>query len=143
MLGELDAGCHVGELLANKNDGRIKLFVTSRALRVGREHPGLFSAGEYVPLEVTGAKSDHVFAFMRRKDGVSAVSIVPRLMTKLSATGLPLGDIWDDTAVQIPELAATTTWKSVLTDAMLSGTSLLLKEVLKEAPVALLLASSD
>ena len=38
------------ELVAARVDGRIKLYVHHQTLRCRREHPGLFSAGEYLPL---------------------------------------------------------------------------------------------
>ncbi len=139
MLAEIDESPDMGAMLKSMNDGRIKLFVTSRALRLRQAHPGLFADGTYVPLEVTETHREHLFAFLRQKDGVSAVTIVPRLPTSLNPTGLPLGDVWGDAAVRIPELPAGTTWKNALTGAALTGTTLLLNEVLRDAPVALLL----
>ena len=49
-----------------------------RSLRCRRDHPGLFTAGEYIPAEATGARGEHVFAFARRH-GDRAVVAVPRL----------------------------------------------------------------
>ena len=41
------------ELLGAKEDGRVKLYVTWQALTCRREYRGLFSVGEYMPIEVT------------------------------------------------------------------------------------------
>ena len=73
-------------------DGRVKLLVTWLALECRRENLGLFSAGEYVPVEVSGTHRDHVFAFARRHAGKWAVVAVPRLTVRLvPAGGLPVG----------------------------------------------------
>jgi (1->4)-alpha-D-glucan 1-alpha-D-glucosylmutase len=84
MLGELTRGVNVRDLLASTDDGRVKLFVTARLLHARRSHPGLFSAGEYLPLEATGPRRDNVFAFIRRSGGRSAVVAVPRLVTRIA-----------------------------------------------------------
>jgi (1->4)-alpha-D-glucan 1-alpha-D-glucosylmutase len=94
MLGDVSGTRRVSpqlarELFEKKQDGQIKLFVTSQALRARRDNPGLFSEGEYLAAEVTGRRRDHVFAFARRHGGRAAVVAVPRLVT---------GDAsWDDT----------------------------------------------
>ena len=44
------------DLVAAKEDGRIKLYVTHRSLACRRDHPGLFTAGEYVPLAAEGSR---------------------------------------------------------------------------------------
>src|SRR5262249_55510889 len=40
----------VRQFLANPRDGRIKLYLTSRALRFRRDHQDLFATGNYLPL---------------------------------------------------------------------------------------------
>ena len=57
------------DLVATKEDGRIKLYVTHRSLACRRDHPGLFTAGEYIPLAAEGSKAAHLFAFARRDGG--------------------------------------------------------------------------
>ena len=77
MLAELQASESAGgdlrelarELVAAKEDGRIKLYVTHLTLQCRRENPGLFTDGAYVPLEAEGPRKDHVFGFARGKDG--------------------------------------------------------------------------
>src|SRR5262249_47750517 len=87
------------QLTATKQDGRINLSVTYRALHCRRAHPALFTTGEYVPAETNGAKADHVFGFVRRHDEKHALVAVPRLLTGVvpGEHELPLGrDVWDD-----------------------------------------------
>ncbi len=72
------------ELLAAKEDGRIKLYVTHRTLASRRDHPGLFTAGEYLPLAAEGSKAAHLFAFARRDGQAAAIVAVPRLVVGLA-----------------------------------------------------------
>jgi maltooligosyltrehalose synthase len=58
------AGCLplVQELLAQWWDGRLKLYVTSKALHFRRSHATLFQDGDYLPLLCRGARREHVIA---------------------------------------------------------------------------------
>jgi (1->4)-alpha-D-glucan 1-alpha-D-glucosylmutase len=47
------------------SDGRVKLALTQRLLRLRRDHPGLFLRGDYRPVDVAGPDSGHILAFMR------------------------------------------------------------------------------
>ena len=88
LPGRVDADL-TRDLVARKEDGRVKLFVTRQALACRRDHHGLFSAGEYFACEATGEGKEHVFGFARRRGDVWAVVAVPRLVTSLPAS---LGD---------------------------------------------------
>jgi (1->4)-alpha-D-glucan 1-alpha-D-glucosylmutase len=139
------------ELTEAKEDGRIKLYVTHRALHCRREHPELFTIGEYLPAEADGVKLNHVFGFARRRDRECAVVAVPRLLVGLvpDLEQLPLGrDAWQDTVLNIPELEVNRPWRNVFTGEVLKPSVragrnvLVLAEVLANSPVALLLAES-
>ncbi|HSU65428.1 MAG TPA: malto-oligosyltrehalose synthase [Tepidisphaeraceae bacterium] len=131
------------EMLLNPQDGRIKLFVTTTALRARRERPGLFSKGEYLPASVSGSESDHVFAFARRHGPELAIVLVPRLVAKLQ---VPVGaGVWGDTAISIPGLSTDADLVNCFTGARIrwDGTSMKVAEALGEFPVALLATSSS
>ncbi len=53
--------CH--ELLANRVDGCIKLYVHYKTLNFRKGRRGLFSAGAYIPLSIVGTRANHVVAF--------------------------------------------------------------------------------
>ncbi|HUG13404.1 MAG TPA: malto-oligosyltrehalose synthase, partial [Thermomicrobiales bacterium] len=53
-------------LLSHWRDGQVKLHVLGAALRTRRANPELFMSGEYIPLDVHGARRNHVVAFARR-----------------------------------------------------------------------------
>ncbi|MEP6956713.1 MAG: malto-oligosyltrehalose synthase, partial [Chthoniobacterales bacterium] len=92
------------ELLAGWPDGRIKMFLTHRLLHFRREHPDLFLRGSYVPLRTTGAHRDSCVAFAREHESSWIVVIAPRLTARVGFP--PLGESWQDTAVGLPQSAA-------------------------------------
>jgi (1->4)-alpha-D-glucan 1-alpha-D-glucosylmutase len=132
------------ELLQGKEDGRVKLYVTTLALNSRRDNPGLFSAGEYLPVLAAGPQAEHVFAFARRHQGRVALAAVPRLLAGLlpEERGLPLGrGVWQETRLQLPaELEAGLTWHNVFTGEVHWATEggLPVAEVFGHFPVALL-----
>ncbi|MDY0170235.1 MAG: malto-oligosyltrehalose synthase [Thermoguttaceae bacterium] len=139
------------ELGAAPRDARLKLFVTWRTLQFRQAHAALFAAGDYIPLQVEGAKAGHVCAFTRRlpdsadvKDQ-TAVVIVPRLLAQLTPrqddgnVPPPFGSVWEDTRVVLPE-AVRASLQNVFTGETLPGdaTELPLSRILAIFPVALL-----
>jgi (1->4)-alpha-D-glucan 1-alpha-D-glucosylmutase len=138
---ESNAAALAGELLAARADGRIKLFVIHRTLQSRAGYPELFEQGEYLPLKVTGAKAAQVIAFARRQGGQLAVTIAPRLLVSLVGEGeLPLGNVWGDTAVELPK-AAPRAWHNVLTDESLKAAKrIAVADALRHLPVALIIS---
>ena len=136
------------DLVATKEDGRIKLYVTARVLHCRRDHPGLLSAGEYLPLSAEGAKAGHLFAFARRTGEDCAAVAVPRLVARLAADTagqLPLTEaVWQDTRLVLSELDPGLRWRNIFTGEVLvpaereGQLSLTAAEVFAHFPVALL-----
>jgi (1->4)-alpha-D-glucan 1-alpha-D-glucosylmutase len=102
-----------------------KLLVTSRALRLRRDHPDWF-AGSYSPLASEGPAAEHAFAFVR---GDHVVTVVTRLPAGLRRRGG-----WADTALPLPELH----WRDVLTGVRHAGLLPPLAELTRRLPVVLL-----
>jgi (1->4)-alpha-D-glucan 1-alpha-D-glucosylmutase len=162
----------LSDLLDNWPDGRVKLYVTYKALHARRANPALFTAGAYIPLAVTGHRSDHVCAFARHHGQSWALAVVPRLILGLvrssggsaaNVTDLPLtpplGEpVWADTALALPA-AAPPRWRNALTGEVLSPDpsaaphtpsvpsgsvqTLRLARVFQRFPLALLLAEPE
>jgi (1->4)-alpha-D-glucan 1-alpha-D-glucosylmutase len=150
LLDELDRAApdtevpasFLAELLASWPDGRLKLFVLARGLRLRRERPEMFLEGESLGLEPTGEHAGHIVAAARRRGDAFALAIVPRL-TRSLATGdrpFPLGDVWGDTRVPVPrelgELRDAFTGERV----RIADGSLALSHVLRRWPVTLLVS---
>jgi (1->4)-alpha-D-glucan 1-alpha-D-glucosylmutase len=135
------------DLLTHRADGRIKLWLTTQGLWYRRDHAELFRQGEYVPLQVSGAKREHLFAFARIHGDQAAVVVVPRLLTGVieNPTELPVGErVWGDTKVTMPSWKEGSLYRNVLTGRQ-SGTlpdegrqAIAAAEILRECPVALM-----
>ncbi len=92
--------------LLEREDERAKLFLIYRVLNYRREHKDVFDGGEYLPLEVKGARGRHLCAFARKAGGrvviVAAARLVATLMPEEGSS--PLGEaVWQDTVLLLPE----------------------------------------
>lgn len=138
----IDAVSDVSDLLEHWTDGRIKLFITARALNLRREHPDLFARGEYLPLEVAGDKSNHVVAFMRRRDEKLILAVAPRLVGALATADrwLPRGEeSWGATRLILPADVAGRSWRNIFTGATVAAgqSGLGVSQLLSVCPVGL------
>jgi (1->4)-alpha-D-glucan 1-alpha-D-glucosylmutase len=137
-------------LLAGWRDGRVKLYLTWRALRFRRNHRRLFTAGDYLPVVAAGRERDHVCAFARRLERTWALVAAPRLCVRLvggepGPEGVPplvppLGEaVWGATTLLLPP-GAPEGWRNVLTgeQAVARHGTLPLADLLCSFPVALL-----
>ena len=89
------------ELMRTWPDGRIKLFLTKHLLQLRRRHANLFERGEYLPLHASGTFAECCVSFVRRLDNNWIAVIAPRLSSRIGFP--PIGEAWQDTAVQLPE----------------------------------------
>jgi (1->4)-alpha-D-glucan 1-alpha-D-glucosylmutase len=137
------------DLVAVMEDGRIKLFVTYRTMQCRRDHPGLLSAGEYLPIAVDGPRAAHLFAFVRRAGDIQALVAVPRLPAGLTSDPdrPPLGqEIWQDTRLVLTDIAPGMRWRNLFTGEILATAerdgqpSLAASDVFANFPVALLIS---
>jgi (1->4)-alpha-D-glucan 1-alpha-D-glucosylmutase len=137
---EKDLPALIAKLLAAPEDGRVKMFLIHRALLARRARADLFRLGDYRPLEVTGARRDHVIAFARVHEGQAAVTVVPRFATALVEEGRwPLGEeVWGDTALRLPaEFGGP--WREEIAGGEVAGDEEVpVGRVLEHFPVALL-----
>ena len=126
LLEQLE-GASPEDVLAHSDQGLPKLWVVYHALQLRRKWPAWFGpGGSYHPLTASGAKADHVIAFMR---GERAVTVVPRLV-------LGLGGDWGETSIGLRHGH----WRNVLTGDRMEGSMFRLSEMLQRFPVALLSA---
>jgi (1->4)-alpha-D-glucan 1-alpha-D-glucosylmutase len=112
-----DHAALLGELLEHPEDDRLKLFATKTLLRARRIAHDVFRCGRYEALPIEGSARDHVFAFARVLARRQAVIAVPRLVATLKPDGrAPLGDVWSDTRIAVPE-GAPRCYRQALTGA--------------------------
>jgi (1->4)-alpha-D-glucan 1-alpha-D-glucosylmutase len=134
LLAELE-GATASDLMRGWQDGREKLFVARTLLALRREHPDLFAAGDYQPLEIgDGRNSDRVCAFSRFRDPETLVVAVPRLTWALYKDGASAD--WGATEIALPKRSS---WRDVFSDRVLPGHGRIrASEVFAEFPVAVL-----
>jgi (1->4)-alpha-D-glucan 1-alpha-D-glucosylmutase len=99
-------------------DGRVKLFVTAKLLRLRRERRATFLDGPYTPLEIEGSLGDRVVAFAR----TDVIVIAPRLVHDLirrGDNGPRLG--FGDEKVALPP-GSPSRFRDIFTDATLDAT---------------------
>ena len=141
--GEGDVTGFVESLLERPEDGRIKMYVTARALNLRRERAELFARGAYVPLQAVGRRAENVIAFARELEGDAVVIIASRFFTRLGVGRegrLRLcADAWGDTSLSLGDLERGR-YRDAFTgrefDARSGAVSL--ADVLSPLPVALL-----
>jgi len=130
------------DLLANWQDGRIKLYLVHRLLSFRRAHAAFFAAADYAPLKcTTGQVDDRICAFVRHQGAAWVVAVVPCLIGEMGYNGdAPVGEVWGRSALDLP-LGAPARWVDAVSGARLEadpGNQLSLGNVLKYFPVALL-----
>jgi (1->4)-alpha-D-glucan 1-alpha-D-glucosylmutase len=132
----LDLASLLRDLTTNWKDGRIKLYLTYRALNFRRAQAELFRKGEYIPLE-----GPHTCAFARRMGDVWAIAAVPRMVASVPAPGKKLlaPKVFGDGLLALPP-EAPAGWHNVLTgdDLAAEEGALRLAEVFAGFPVALM-----
>ena len=134
LLADLDTGAGAARLDEESGLDAAKLLVTSRALRLRRDHPAWF-AGSYARLPADGPAAGHALAFAR--DG-RAVTVVTRLPVGLRERGG-----WADTTLRLPATAPSpAAWTDVLTGTVHQGDRPPLAELTRHLPVALLAPQS-
>ena len=105
----------VRALFDDWEDGRVKLYLITQALRLRRAHPDLFTHGEYIPVHAVGTHADRVVAFARRQGDEWCLTVVPRITMPLADGGqLPIGDVWGDTQLDPPD-GLPLVWRNVIT----------------------------
>jgi (1->4)-alpha-D-glucan 1-alpha-D-glucosylmutase len=138
------------DLLANLPDGRAKMYIILKTLRLRNSWQEVFSKGSYLPLEVTGDKREYMCAFAREKNNQMIVAVAPRLFWTLmqGKKDLPLGDtVWHNTEIRLPENKANVQLQNIFSEHVVeSGNgppSLPVSRLLQSWPVALLKSVGD
>jgi (1->4)-alpha-D-glucan 1-alpha-D-glucosylmutase len=91
----------VAQVFSKLDDGRAKLHVIMRLLKLRAEREALFLHGGYTPVRTTGERSRNLVSFARRHESAVCITVAPRLVAALGIeTGdLPCGDKWGDTRI--------------------------------------------
>ena len=152
-LGDLatDALPDVKELQKDLNNpkapGSAKLHILHRVLNHRKQHPELYTKGDYIPLYAEGAYNQHVCAFLRLLNEEAVLVVTSRLFYKLvnGKRKLPVGrESWQDTSITLPgSITSRATFVNILTGESfpMAGTAtdqtLLLADLFVSFPMAI------
>jgi (1->4)-alpha-D-glucan 1-alpha-D-glucosylmutase len=147
---ERPAGALLEQLVHRPEDGRVKLLVMQRALAFRRAQRALFEQGRYEPLAASGARAEHVVAFARVRGEAAALVVAGRHFAGLGekAAQLPLGEVWRDTRLLLPEPLAGRHFRDAFTGETITpgpatSQSLPVNRLFARLPVALLESVGD
>jgi (1->4)-alpha-D-glucan 1-alpha-D-glucosylmutase len=135
------------ELLQSWQDGRVKLYVTHKALGARNANRNVFLEGRYTPLWAAGSQQDHVIALARHPGDTWIIAVAPRLPSRMSKVGeFPLGKpVWETSELICPT-DAPRTWSNVFTGERLevnpTSGHLRLAELFSQFPLALLIGTT-
>jgi (1->4)-alpha-D-glucan 1-alpha-D-glucosylmutase len=124
------------------------MYLIWRTLNCRTAQRELFDQGSYIPLQANGTKENHICAFARKVGSKEIIVIAPCLVVGLvdGVERPPMGDIWEDTLLALPDADPKCQYKNVLTRQILPVTSggggakrgLRLADALELFPLALL-----
>jgi (1->4)-alpha-D-glucan 1-alpha-D-glucosylmutase len=118
------------QLVQQWPDGRLKLAWTRHLLRLRSEFPDVFTQGNYLPLETSGAHRDHIIAFARQWERDAVIVAV----AKSFAPFTEVGRVWP----KAEAFDGAVTIKGYVTDA--GENELQLSTLFTHMPVAVLKA---
>jgi (1->4)-alpha-D-glucan 1-alpha-D-glucosylmutase len=124
--------------LRNAEDGTLKMYLTTRLLRLRRDDGPALAAGPYRPMRAEGAHAERLVTFRRGEGEGARIVVVPRLTGVLGA-GAPIGGRWGDTRVRLENEGAEG-WRCLLSgvDVPARDGFIAASAVLAELPVAVL-----
>lgn len=137
----------ITNMIRNRENGMIKLYVTHKALTFRKENRYLFETGNYTPLEAAGTKENNVCAYARNSNTKTVIVVVPRFMTQIlsHAEELPFGKrVWEDTFLSLPFEDSAAGYQNIFTGEVAKTTvhnntkGIFLSEIFTTFPVAMM-----
>lgn len=134
---ELDGAVGWADLVAQWQDGRIKLALTYKLLQLRREFASLFRRGSYEPLTARGPQAGHVIAFARTWKHQRLVVAVGRHFGRLTDSGRNWNPICD-AAIDPQDTIGTEYADIMATCSRFRGREFEMKHLFQHIPVAVL-----
>jgi (1->4)-alpha-D-glucan 1-alpha-D-glucosylmutase len=122
------------ELFKSWKDGRIKMHLIRSLLQYRKQHPSLFSQGDYIPLKITGPSAERFVAFLRRQGSKQLLVVALRRMDGQGVADLK--KICEGTTLILS--TSTTSWHNLFTDHEMTkcSTKIPLETIFDVLPVA-------
>ncbi len=102
-------------LVADMDDGRIKLFVLAEALRLRQRQAAVFRHGGYRALDAVGPRADAVVAFAREYERAVVLAAAPRFTLPALESPSGLAGAYEETSLDLPESYASMSFRDVFT----------------------------
>jgi (1->4)-alpha-D-glucan 1-alpha-D-glucosylmutase len=117
------------------------MFVIHCCLAARKSSPDVFLNGAYLPVKTHGKFADNILSFCRIHSGKWCLAVVPLFLSEIvSQEQLPIGDVWQDTRLELPN-GAPSRWRDAFTGDEVSGDgSLEARSVFRDFPLGLLSA---
>ncbi len=91
------------ELYLNRENGKIKLWMTHLLLKERELNPELFAYGQYLPLKVSGKYRNHILAYARTHKNAWLIVVIPLFLARFHEYNDESG--WGDTHIELTGLA--------------------------------------
>ena len=123
--------------------GKIKLFLTSKLLRIRAAEKALFETGTYIPLATKGKYAGNIFAFAKQLKDNWVIVAAPLGIAKLADEQNVAAEKveWYDTRIVLPNIAPQG-WENLITGEEgfrdINQGGLLLSELFADLPVAVI-----
>ncbi|MCJ8519634.1 (1-_4)-alpha-D-glucan 1-alpha-D-glucosylmutase [Pseudorhizobium tarimense] len=100
---------------ADWHSGRLKQNVISKVLNLRQKEPALFSAGNYLPLDIKGKRAPNIISCARQSGDNAMILIAPRLVFGAFRHGHYTSIHWAETDIDLPDTLAGRSYKDIFT----------------------------
>lgn len=130
----------IQDLWDERNNGKIKLWLTNKLLLERSAEQALFSKGRYIPIEVKGIYKSHILAFARQycnKMYIIAVPVHIAVLAKKQEARITDID-WKDTSIVLPENLAAFQTDVLKHQQLKTGKTVKINDIFQQLPISLL-----
>lgn len=130
----------LSQMVQKPEDGRIKLFFTTKLLQLRQKETDLFVKGAYVPIKVVGDRQNHVISFAWILQKRVYVIIATRFFTPLLQNEIVDAPVWQNTQLLLPDEIEYSSFQDLFSDEVLQAENraINLQQALKIMPFSVL-----
>jgi (1->4)-alpha-D-glucan 1-alpha-D-glucosylmutase len=131
---------YLQDLLLNPANGKVKMFITYKALHVRNENLQVFNNGNFIPLEVKGKFKNNIIAFARKFEENFVITVAPRFLTNIvKENELPVGNnYWGDTYINLSNFNSQAFKNNFTGEEFTNKDKVFIGEIFKNFPFALI-----
>ena len=88
--------------LEHWQDAEVKQLLITKLLAHRSIQPDIYAYGDYKPIAIKGKHASRVIAFSRTFQAKTIIVVIPVRVFSLSADEYPVGDVWENTGIELP-----------------------------------------